>query len=94
MIHFHVNKEKGQKNQQKMKRNLAIIRQVGSVLGQHLCCLMTFTAGPLGSSNWTRCLLLCFIYLEKRSSEKKADFNEATVSCSWYCSLMWAKWIL
>lgn len=41
--------------------------------------------------------ILKTVCVEKKVSGKKkkeADFNEATVSCPWYCSLMWAKWIL
>lgn len=78
-----------------MEWQLPIVRQASSVLRQNLCPLVTFTTGQLGSSDWTRCLLLCFKYLENSTSgKKKTDFNEATVSCPWYCSLIWAKWIL
>lgn len=54
-----------------MEWQLPIVRQASSVLRQHLCLLVTFTTGLPGSSDRTRCLLLCFKYLENSVCEKK-----------------------
>lgn len=57
-----------------MEWRLPIVRQASSVLRQHLCLLVTFTTGLPGSSDRTRCLLLCFKYLENSvCAEKKVS---------------------